>query len=342
MLEDDADGEPRRRACASRRRSPATRCGSTSPAPTPQVEGNLNCPLSVTKSAAFFAVRVAHRPRRAALGRRLPAGRGARARGLRCSTPAARPRSSPATSRPRAASPTSSSRRSAGARAGPRPGPGDDEQPDPRRRGLHLLRDDRRRPGRLPGRRRPERDPRRDVEHAQHAGRGARDRVPAAGRASSRCGAAAAATGRHRGGDGIVRELEALAPMRFTPDHRAPPRMPPRGRDGGGDGAPGRNLLNGEPLPAKARASCVPATGCGSRPRAAAARMRADGSALQAIRGQFIWRFRTASSRLRGLRTGSLRTASAGLVSAPSRFTTFTKPPPGLTNQCRSLSRNGP
>ena len=48
----------RRRACGSRRRSTATRCGSTSPAPTDQVEGNLNCPLSVTKSAAFFAVRV--------------------------------------------------------------------------------------------------------------------------------------------------------------------------------------------------------------------------------------------------------------------------------------------
>jgi N-methylhydantoinase B len=28
-------------------------------------------------------------------------------------------------------------------------------------------------------------------------------------------------------------------------------RHPPRGRDGGADGAPGRNLLNGEPLPSK-------------------------------------------------------------------------------------------
>jgi N-methylhydantoinase B len=56
--------------------------------------------------------------------------------------------------------------------------------------------------------------------------------------------------GRHRGGDGIVRELEALEPMGFTliTERR---RHPPRGRDGGADGAPGRNLLNGEALPSK-------------------------------------------------------------------------------------------
>ena len=58
-------------------------------------------------------------------------------------------------------------------------------------------------------------------------------------------------TGLHRGGDGIARELEALAPMRFTliSERR---RHPPRGRDGGADGDPGRNLLNGRPLPSKA------------------------------------------------------------------------------------------
>ena len=57
--------------------------------------------------------------------------------------------------------------------------------------------------------------------------------------------------GRHRGGDGIVREIEALEPMRFTliTERR---RHPPRGRDGGEDGAPGRNLLNGAELPSKA------------------------------------------------------------------------------------------
>jgi N-methylhydantoinase B len=57
--------------------------------------------------------------------------------------------------------------------------------------------------------------------------------------------------GRHRGGDGIVREFEALEPMRFTliSERR---RHPPHGRDGGADGQPGRNLLNGEELPGKA------------------------------------------------------------------------------------------
>jgi N-methylhydantoinase B len=55
--------------------------------------------------------------------------------------------------------------------------------------------------------------------------------------------------GTHRGGDGIVREIEALAPMRFSliTERR---RYPPRG-EGGGDGAPGVNLLNGRPLPGK-------------------------------------------------------------------------------------------
>jgi N-methylhydantoinase B len=57
--------------------------------------------------------------------------------------------------------------------------------------------------------------------------------------------------GTHRGGEGIVREIEALAPMRFTliGERR---RHPPRGRGGGGDGKPGLDLLNGEPLASKA------------------------------------------------------------------------------------------
>jgi N-methylhydantoinase B len=57
--------------------------------------------------------------------------------------------------------------------------------------------------------------------------------------------------GRHDGGEGIVRELEALAPMRFSliGERR---RHAPKGRDGGGDGATGRNTLNGEPLAGRA------------------------------------------------------------------------------------------
>jgi N-methylhydantoinase B len=57
--------------------------------------------------------------------------------------------------------------------------------------------------------------------------------------------------GGRRGGDGIVREIEALEPMRFSliTERR---RHRPRGRDGGGDGLAGKNLLNGEPLASKA------------------------------------------------------------------------------------------
>jgi N-methylhydantoinase B len=63
--------------------------------------------------------------------------------------------------------------------------------------------------------------------------------------------------GSRRGGDGIVREVEALAPMRYTliGERR---RHPPRGRDGGGDGKPGRDLLNGEPLPGKGESDLQP------------------------------------------------------------------------------------
>jgi N-methylhydantoinase B len=63
--------------------------------------------------------------------------------------------------------------------------------------------------------------------------------------------------GTHRGGEGTVREIEALAPMRFTliSERR---RHPPRGRGGGGDGAPGVNLRNGEPLPSKAEGELGP------------------------------------------------------------------------------------
>lgn len=57
--------------------------------------------------------------------------------------------------------------------------------------------------------------------------------------------------GRQRGGDGVVRELEALEPMTWSliTERR---RHAPRGADGGGDGAPGRNLVDGVEVPAKA------------------------------------------------------------------------------------------
>jgi N-methylhydantoinase B len=63
--------------------------------------------------------------------------------------------------------------------------------------------------------------------------------------------------GTHRGGDGIVREIELQAPMRFSliTERR---RHRPRGAGKGGDGAVGVNLLNGAPLPAKTAGDLAP------------------------------------------------------------------------------------
>jgi N-methylhydantoinase B len=60
--------------------------------------------------------------------------------------------------------------------------------------------------------------------------------------------------GRHTGGDGVVRVLRALEACRFSivSERR---RLSPQGARGGEPGRPGRNLLNGEELPAKATRS---------------------------------------------------------------------------------------
>ena len=125
---------------------------STSPARADQHEGNLNCPLAVTRSACYFAVRVLTDPDIPPTRRRLPADRGPRARGLAAQRAARPPRWS--------AGNVETSSRVADlvlARVRPRARPGHDEQPHARHRRLHLLRDARRRPGRVRGRRRPER-----------------------------------------------------------------------------------------------------------------------------------------------------------------------------------------
>jgi N-methylhydantoinase B len=56
--------------------------------------------------------------------------------------------------------------------------------------------------------------------------------------------------GRRRGGDGVVRELRVLGECRLSiiSERRA---HAPRGERGGLSGAPGRNLVNGVPVPAK-------------------------------------------------------------------------------------------
>jgi N-methylhydantoinase B len=57
--------------------------------------------------------------------------------------------------------------------------------------------------------------------------------------------------GAFHGGDGVIREFEALAPLSYSliTERR---RHAPRGADGGEPGATGRNLLDGEELPSKA------------------------------------------------------------------------------------------
>jgi N-methylhydantoinase B len=57
--------------------------------------------------------------------------------------------------------------------------------------------------------------------------------------------------GAHRGGDGVVRELEALEDVTFSllTERR---RHAPRGADGGADGAPGRNVVAGDEAGPKA------------------------------------------------------------------------------------------
>jgi len=63
--------------------------------------------------------------------------------------------------------------------------------------------------------------------------------------------------GARRGGDGVIRELEALAPMQYSLLTERRRHRPP-GAAGGGPGAAGRNLLDGEELPPKARGSLAP------------------------------------------------------------------------------------
>ncbi|GAC1317318.1 MAG: hydantoinase B/oxoprolinase family protein [Thermoleophilaceae bacterium] len=61
-------------------------------------------------------------------------------------------------------------------------------------------------------------------------------------------------SGRHRGGEGVVRELEALAPMTYSliAERR---RSAPAGAEGGGRGAVGRDLVNGVEVAGKSTGS---------------------------------------------------------------------------------------
>jgi len=63
--------------------------------------------------------------------------------------------------------------------------------------------------------------------------------------------------GRHRGGDGVIRELEALAPLHYSLITERRRHAPP-GADGGEPGQPGLNLLDGRPLEPKSMGKLDP------------------------------------------------------------------------------------
>ena len=255
VLEDDGDGEPRdavlKVEATIRGEELILDFGGTGP----QVEGNLNCPLSVTKSAAFFAVRVltdpeappcagAYRP----IEVHAPEG---------CLLNARRPAAV-------AAGNVETSSRVAdlviSALGGARPVPA---QGQGTMNNLTLASD--------------------DFTYYETLG-GGQGACPDAGGPSAvhvamsntlntpvealesefplrvrelslRRGSGG--EGVHRGGDGLVREVEALVPTRYSliSERR---RYPPRGRDGGGDGEPGRNLLDGRELAGKAEGELSP------------------------------------------------------------------------------------
>ncbi len=214
----------------------------------PQYDGNLNCPLAVTRSACFYVVRCLTAPDLPASGGafvpvtvRAPEGCLVNAR-----SPAAVAAGQHGDVEP---DHRRRLRRVLTGDPGARAGPGHDEQRRPRERPLHVLRDDRRRSGRLPGRGRPVGRPRGDVEHVQHARRGARARVPAprrALRAPPSAPAARDATGAATASSAscaILERVPALAPHAAS-RARTARRARRRGRP------PRPNFLNGEELPA--------------------------------------------------------------------------------------------
>jgi N-methylhydantoinase B len=221
----------------------------------PQVEGNLNCPLSVTKSAAFFAVRVltdpeappcagAHRPVEVLA----PPG---------CLLNAEYPAAV-------AAGNVETSSRVAdlviAALGGARPVPA---QGQGTMNNLTLANDDFTYYETLGGGQGA--CPEGDGPSAIHVAMSNTLNTPVEAletefplrvtNVSLRRGSGG--SGAKKGGEGLVREIEALAPMRFTliTERR---RHAPKGLGGAENGEPGVNLLNRERLPSKADGDLEP------------------------------------------------------------------------------------
>ena len=207
-------GERRRRAPRGARRRRATRRATSSRPPratsscacvrpvagdaivldftgsAAQHAGNLNCPLAVTRSACYFAVRVLTDPDTAAQRRRDRADRGARPPGLAAQRA---PRRAAV-----AAGNVETSSRVADlvlAAFGRALGQGTMNNLTLGNERFSYYETIGGGQGACPRRRRPERRARRDEQHAQHAGRGARARLPAARRRATSSGADRAAPG---------------------------------------------------------------------------------------------------------------------------------------------------
>jgi N-methylhydantoinase B len=221
----------------------------------PQVEGNLNCPLPVTKSAAFFAVRVltdpdappsagAHRP----IAIKAPPGSVLNAR-----PPAAVAAGNVETSS-RVADLVISAL--AGALEAPAQGQGTMNNLTLAGEGFTYYETVGGGQGGCPGAGGP------SAIHVAMSNtlntpiEALETELPLRVRELAlRRGSGGA--GRHPGGEGIVREIEALVPARFTliAERR---RRAPKGRSGGEDGTPGNDTLNGNPLPPKAEGELAP------------------------------------------------------------------------------------
>jgi N-methylhydantoinase B len=255
VLEDDANGGPRDAVLRVEATIAGDRLMLDFAGSDPQVEGNLNCPLSVTKSAAFFAVRVltdpdappsagAYRP----IEVRAPKGCLLNAR-----HPAAVAAGNVETSS-RVADLVIAAL--AGARAVPAQGQGTMNNLTLAGEGFTYYETIGGGQGACPDAEGPSAihvamsNTLNTPVEALETEFPLRVRELALRRSSG-------GRGRQRGGEGIVRELEALAPMRYTliGERR---RHPPRGRDGGADGQSGRDSLNGRPLPSKTEGDLAP------------------------------------------------------------------------------------
>ena len=80
--------------------------------------------------------------------------------------------------------------------------------------------------------------------------------------------------GRHRGGDGVVRELEALEPMRYSLITERRRHAPPRRAAAARTARRAATCSTASELRRKATGELAPGSGCGSRPPAAAGMAR--------------------------------------------------------------------